>query len=69
MQDREDNTGSVLKAVCPIIPNDSLWDGVWKHTNDKMLGDWMKDTLVEVYCVNISSFLSASPFTLCSLIR
>ena len=69
VQEQGDDTVSFLGGVCPFIPIESMWDGVWQNTNDKMLGDWMKDTLHRVYCVNISSFLSDSPFTLCSRIR
>ena len=69
IQDREDNKISVLDAVCPIIPNDMLWDGAWQNTSDKMLSDWVDSTLYKVYCVNVILFLSDSPFFWCSFIR
>ena len=69
IQDREDYRISVLKEVCPFIPNDMLWDGVWQNTSDKMLSDWMEWTLFSVYCVTVILFVTDAPFFWCSSIR
>ena len=39
----------MLDGVCPFIPSEDLWDGVWDITSDKSLDNWMEGTLYEVF--------------------
>ena len=60
-QKHGDDIMFTLNGVCPLIPSETLWDGVWQNTTDKELQKWLVGTVREVRSVqSVLSLLVAS---------